>query len=87
MKKFIDRMDVAVASATKEKEKEEKAGLGKKRGVLGGIVRKVTGGSGGVPIVSSGGTGTGTGTSDKQEEEQEVEGLQVDFYLVIVSFE
>lgn len=82
MKKFIDRMDehsgvgsTATAGA---------AGQGKKAGGrwgLGGMVRKVTGGSG-VKKEDA----MVKGKEGEEGEEGEARGLQVDFYLVIVSF-
>lgn len=84
MKKFIDRMEAAQGPAlTTEPEaisstsgaggsaggKEEKEK--KKKWGLGGMVRKVTGGS--VPKV-------------EKEKDEVVTGVPVDFYLVIVCF-
>lgn len=91
MKKFIDRMDehsgVAQAAATSSSSGgggSTGGGSGKKgRWGLGGMVRKVTGGN-----VSK---KEGEKEKDKErggtgnEEEGEVKGVQVDFYLVIVS--
>lgn len=73
MKKFIDRME----SAGEEEDKSSPspsgsagpAGPGKKRW-LGGVMRKVTGGEKDKPA---------------EKAEEEPSGLQVDFYLVIVS--
>lgn len=78
MKKFIDRMESSQtdsASPIATSDKSATAG-GKKRWGLGGMVRKVTGGS--APPVAS--------EKDRKEaSETEAEGVQVDFYLVIVS--
>lgn len=80
MKKFIDRMEAGQsdsASPSATPDKAAAAAGGKKRWGLGGMVRKVTGGS--VPQV---------GDKEKEKsqgEDAEPEGLQVDFYLVIVS--
>lgn len=80
MKKFIDRMDAAQrpASPSSQETQDQTASGGKKKWGLGGMVKRVTGN---VPTVSS---------LKKAEEEggkapEEQTGLQVDFYLVIVS--
>jgi ubiquitin-like-conjugating enzyme ATG3 len=97
MKKFIDRMDDAkknsgdniinnssgsgsqedVGSNDKDKADKKKKGWG-----LGGVVRKVTGGSGSGTSAASAGTASSSAQPIKQEE---VQGVQVDFYMVIVS--
>lgn len=97
MKKFIDRMDDAkknsgdninnnssgsgsqedVGSSDKDKADKKKKGWG-----LGGVVRKVTGGSGSGTSSASAGTASSSAQPIKQEE---VQGVQVDFYMVIVS--
>jgi ubiquitin-like-conjugating enzyme ATG3 len=80
MKKFIDRMesaqaqgDISPPSGTQEKG-------GKKKWGLGGMVRRVTG---------TGSSQAGSGSEVKKESSdssaEEGAGLQVDFYLVIVS--
>lgn len=91
MKKFIDRMESAqeenggsAASAPGAPASGEK----KKRGWgLGGMVRKVTGGA----VSTSQGAGAAIGTGKKEassgEGQEEARGVQVDFYLVIVSRE
>jgi ubiquitin-like-conjugating enzyme ATG3 len=79
MKKFIDRMDEHQSSG--QSAGPSSAVAGKKGGAaagkwgLGGMVRKVTGGS-----------GVKKDESLKEEESEggEPRGLQVDFYLVIV---
>lgn len=81
MKKFIDRMDEhqsagATAGPSGSAPGKKGASSGGKWG-LGGMVRKVTGGS-------------GVKKEESKEKEDELEGgevrgLQVDFYLVIVS--
>lgn len=80
MKKFIDRMDAAQrpASPSSQETVEPAATGGKKKWGLGGMVKRVTGN---VPTVSS--LKKAGEESDKSSEEQT--GLQVDFYLVIVS--
>ena len=81
MKKFIDRMEDAraesgaptpttAATSNAEGTKSRKWGLG-------GVMRKVTGGSGGSAAAAQAG-------EKKDGEAQEAEGVQVDFYLVIV---
>jgi ubiquitin-like-conjugating enzyme ATG3 len=97
MKKFIDRMDDAkknsgdninnnssgsgsqedLGSNDKDKADKKKKGWG-----LGGVVRKVTGGSGSAASAASAGTASSSAQPNKQEE---VQGVQVDFYMVIVS--
>jgi ubiquitin-like-conjugating enzyme ATG3 len=82
MKKFIDRMesaqaqgDISPPSGTQEKG-------GKKKWGLGGMVRRVTG-------TGTGSSQAGSGAEVKKESSdssaEEGAGLQVDFYLVIVS--
>lgn len=86
MKKFIDRMDAAarVRDGSPEVEDHPGAGTGggegkKKKWGLGGMVRRVTGGN-----VSH--AAQATKKQDSQSEsEEEPQGIQVDFYLVIVS--
>lgn len=82
MKKFIDRMDAAQrpASPSSQETREPAASGGKKKWGLGGMVKRVTGN---VPTVSS--LKKAGEEVDKASEEQT--GLQVDFYLVIVSVE
>jgi ubiquitin-like-conjugating enzyme ATG3 len=84
MKKFIDRMEFAQTGESSSSPSQTNAGgsgdKGKKKWGLGGMVRRVTG---------------GPGTSGEKEKEvkkessdgsaEEASGLQVDFYLVIVS--
>lgn len=97
MKKFIDRMDDAkknsgdninnnssgsglqedVGSNDKDKADKKKKGWG-----LGGVVRKVTGGSGSAANAASAG---GASSSAQPAKQEEVQGVQVDFYMVIVS--
>ncbi|WVO16782.1 hypothetical protein L204_104466 [Cryptococcus depauperatus] len=74
MKKFIDRMEAAQAPpqpdpeyGVKETEKEKEK---KKKWGIGGMVRKVTGGS-------------ITKVEKKESQEEQVSGVLVDFYLVI----
>ncbi|WVQ80953.1 hypothetical protein IAT38_003060 [Cryptococcus sp. DSM 104549] len=76
MKKFIDRMEASASAQQQLPEAAETSAVpgekGKKKWGIGGMVRKVTGGSG-VP-------------KDKKDKEEDVEvegGVQVDFYLVI----
>ena len=76
MKKFIDRMEAAQAeqggmSPTDAAKLGVVGAGGKKKWGIGGMMRRVTGGE--KTVV------------DKKEGEEEAEGLQVDFYLVIVS--
>lgn len=78
MKKFIDRMDDAQAAASGTRAPEASVtGKEKKKWGLGGMVRKVTGG-----VQASAGKDKEptAGSNDHVES-----GLQVDFYLVIVS--
>lgn len=78
MKKFIDRMDDAQATAAGHVAPEAPAAKDKekKKWGIGGMVRKVTGG-----VQSSSKEKEASSGSDEQVET----GLQVDFYLVIVS--
>lgn len=81
MKKFIDRMDAQAeaasgASGSGAPGVGAPSGSGKRKWGIGGMVRKVTGGS--------------AGSKDKEDkgeegDEAEEKGVQVDFYLVIVS--
>ena len=80
MKKFIDRMESAQSPAEASPSSGPVGEKGKKRWGLGGMVRRVTGGS---------------GEKEKEKEvkkessdgsAEEASGLQVDFYLVIVSW-
>lgn len=73
MKKFIDRMETARAEASGVVPEKAAESDGKRRWGLGGVMRKVTSGS--APV----------GKEKKGEEREEAEGVQVDFYLVIVS--
>jgi len=80
MKKFIDRMESAQTSETSPSPSAGGAGeKGKKKWGLGGMVRRVTG-------------GPGSGEKEKEvkkessDSSEEAPGLQVDFYLVIVSY-
>lgn len=77
MKKFIDRMEAAQADPVEVAKAEAHANVTaqseKKRWGLGGMVRKATGGT--VPSVQA----------LKEGDEEEAKGVQVDFYLVIVS--
>lgn len=91
MKKFIDRMDNARkdvddgagASGKEEAGSNEKSDKKKKGWGLGGVVRKVTGGT---SSGSSGSVPAATGASASQANKpEEVQGVQVDFYMVIVS--
>lgn len=84
MKKFIDRMDAQAevasgggASGSTAPGAGAPGGSGRRKWGIGGMVRKVTGGSG----------GSKDKKEDKGEEGDEAEekGVQVDFYLVIVS--
>lgn len=86
MKKFIDRMEAAQAGSSGQSPAPAQAEAaaadksGKKRWGLGGMVRKVTG---------TGSVSSNSGEKAKEKEGSEGEepsGLQVDFYLVIVSF-
>jgi ubiquitin-like-conjugating enzyme ATG3 len=83
MKKFIDRMDAAqrehAPAPSQDTQGQESTASGKKKWGLGGMVKRVTGN---VPTVNSlKKTGDEAGKG-----EAEPTGLQVDFYLVIVSF-
>jgi len=87
MKKFIDRMDDArkitddVAGGSSKEETgsaADKSDKKKKGWGLGGVVRKVTGGS-------SSSTAGAASTSQANNKPEEVQGVQVDFYMVIVS--
>ena len=72
MKKFIDRMEAAQADPAEVAKAQAQAAAAKRKWGIGGMVRKVTGGA--------------TVQADKKEgEDEEPRGLQVDFYLVIVS--
>jgi ubiquitin-like-conjugating enzyme ATG3 len=80
MKKFIDRMEAAQPSPPTQGqsgESSEKGAGGKKKWGLGGMVRRVT--------------GSGPGEKEKEVKKEgsdssdDQAGLQVDFYLVIVS--
>lgn len=91
MKKFIDRMDNARrdvddgagTSGKEEASSNEKSDKKKKGWGLGGVVRKVTGGT---SSGSSGSVPAGSGASASQvNKPEEVQGVQVDFYMVIVS--
>lgn len=81
MKKFIDRMESAQGdSGSPGPSGGDKSGAGgKKKWGLGGMVRRVTGSGGPEKDVKKDKEG-----SDGSAEEQAT-GLQVDFYLVIVS--
>jgi len=79
MKKFIDRMESAQSPAEASPSSGPVGEKGKKKWGLGGMVRRVTG---------------GPGEKEKEKEvkkessdgsAEEASGLQVDFYLVIVS--
>jgi ubiquitin-like-conjugating enzyme ATG3 len=83
MKKFIDRMEAAQSpgEASPSSGSANTDAKGKKKWGLGGMVRRVTG-------------GPGSGEKEKEKEvkkessdgsAEEAAGLQVDFYLVIVS--
>jgi ubiquitin-like-conjugating enzyme ATG3 len=86
MKKFIDRMEEARsdsgAAGFAPAARAAPAPTGKEEGTksrkwgLGGVMRKVTGGSS-APAAQAG--------DKKDAEAHEAEGVQVDFYLVIVS--
>jgi len=95
MKKFIDRMDDArknnsssassaaqedaTAPTSADKSDKKKKGWG-----IGGVVRKVTGGSSGSgSTTSSSAPVAGNGTSTNKQED--LGGVQVDFYMIIVS--
>ena len=65
-------MEASRAEASGIAPEKAVEGDGKRRWGLGGVMRKVTGGS--VPV-----------EKEKKEEGEEAEGVQVDFYLVIVS--
>ena len=73
MKKFIDRMELARADASGVVPEKTVESDGKRRWGLGGVMRKVTGGA------------TPAEKEKKPEEDEAPEGVQVDFYLVIVS--
>ena len=74
MKKFIDRMESAQSDHIPVIDKSSGSG-GKKKWGIGGMVRRVTGGTTPAPVSEA-----------KEKEEGEPDGVQVDFYLVIVSF-
>jgi ubiquitin-like-conjugating enzyme ATG3 len=81
MKKFIDRMESAQAQGEVPTPPGSSEKGGKKKWGLGGMVRRVTGGPG------------SAGEKDKEVKKEssdssadESQGLQVDFYLVIVSY-
>lgn len=82
MKKFIDRMEESSAAAAAGPDgalPHASAGNGKdKRRWLPGVMRKVTGGE---KKAGAGAGASGANTPGADEEQ----GLQVDFYLVIVS--
>jgi ubiquitin-like-conjugating enzyme ATG3 len=82
MKKFIDRMESAQSPGESSPSSGVAGEKGKKKWGLGGMVRRVTG---------------GPGEKEKEKEKEvkkessdgsaeEASGLQVDFYLVIVSY-
>jgi ubiquitin-like-conjugating enzyme ATG3 len=82
MKKFIDRMESAQSPGESSPSSGVVGEKGKKKWGLGGMVRRVTG---------------GPGEKEKEKEKEvkkessdgsaeEASGLQVDFYLVIVSY-
>lgn len=73
MKKFIDRMELARADASGLVPEKTVESDGKRKWGLGGVMRKVTGGA------------TPAEKEKKPEEDVAPEGVQVDFYLVIVS--
>ena len=74
MKKFIDRMEAAQSDSEGGPSADPKgAASSKKKWGFGGVVRKVTG------------SGSSTEKKDAKEGEEETTGVQVDFYLVIVS--
>lgn len=86
MKKFIDRMDAAQrdhspspSQDTPGQESSASGASGKKKWGLGGMVKRVTGN---VPTVNSLKKAADAGDA---KGEGEPTGLQVDFYLVIVS--
>jgi ubiquitin-like-conjugating enzyme ATG3 len=97
MKKFIDRMDagrkrsdspglgeeerVGGSGNDKEKEKEKK----KKGWGLGGVVRKVTGGTGSGSVATGSNMGSPSIPGQGKEKTEDLGGVQVDFYMVIVS--
>ena len=75
MKKFIDRMEEAQNPEGEGDAKAAAGAGGKKKWGIGGALRKVTG-TGAVPDKEK----------DKEVKEgEEPQGVQVDFYLVIVS--
>lgn len=83
MKKFIDRMDAAQrensppgATSETAAEPSTSGSGGKKKWGLGGLVKRVTGN---VPTVGS------LKKAGEESAAAEPTGLQVDFYLVIVS--
>jgi ubiquitin-like-conjugating enzyme ATG3 len=82
MKKFIDRMDAAQAarSGSPEPTAGSTAEGKKKQWGIGKMVRKVTGG-----VQSAGGAEKKSAAGKEGEDAVEETGLQVDFYLVIVS--
>ena len=76
MKKFIDRMEAAQGDVPSTSVADKTGSGNKKKWGLGGMVRRVTG---------SGEAKKDKEGSDASAEEQQAAGLQVDFYLVIVS--
>ena len=76
MKKFIDRMEAAQADPEELAKAQASAQAGaKKKWGIGGMVRRVTGGG-----------SVSTSVVEKGEgDEEDPKGVQVDFYLVIVS--
>ena len=82
MKKFIDRMDAAQAGRSGSPEPAAgSTGDGKKKQWgIGKMVRKVTGG-----VQTSGGGEKKVAAGKEGEDGVQETGLQVDFYLVIVS--
>lgn len=77
MKIFIDRMEAAQADPAEVAKAQAHAAASKRKWGIGGMVRKVTGGT--IPTVT-------TMEKEKKEgQDEEPKGVQVDFYLVIVS--
>jgi ubiquitin-like-conjugating enzyme ATG3 len=84
MKKFIDRMESAQAQGevpTPPGTGTSSDKGGKKKWGLGGMVRRVTGGPG-----SAGEKEKEAKKESSDSSAEESQGLQVDFYLVIVSY-
>ena len=81
MKKFIDRMEAAQNESTGYvlEDKKDAASAKGKKWPFGGMVRKVTGGG-------SGDKDKAEKAKSKGDEEEQPDGVQVDFYLVIVGF-